>query len=372
MAIVISGTGLFTPEESISNAELVASFNLYADEFNKINKVAIALDEVEEMTHSSVEFIEKASGIKRRNVLNKTGILNPSRMKPELPHRSDSEQSVMCEIAVAAAAEAIAEAKKSPQEIDMVLVACSNMQRAYPAIAIEVQNALGASGFGYDMNVACSSATFALQTASDALRGGSATCVLIVNPEICSGHLNFKNRDCHFIFGDACTAMIVEHHETAKSHMQFKILGTKLYTEFSNNIRNNHGYLTRCFERQTTEDENLFKQEGRKVFKDVVPTVIKHITTHAEDCSLPLSKIKRYYLHQANQHMNDMIAKKLCGESYSPEKAPLILDEFANTSSAGSIIAFHKYKHELSRAEMGIICSFGAGYSVGSILLERV
>jgi beta-ketodecanoyl-[acyl-carrier-protein] synthase len=48
----------------------------------------------------------------------------------------------------------------------MVLVAASNMQRAYPAMAVEVQEALGIEGFGFDMNVACSSATFAIQTAA--------------------------------------------------------------------------------------------------------------------------------------------------------------------------------------------------------------
>ncbi len=61
---VISATGLFTPEDSISNDELVASFNAYVDLTNRENARAIAAGEVEELQHSSVEFIEKASGIK--------------------------------------------------------------------------------------------------------------------------------------------------------------------------------------------------------------------------------------------------------------------------------------------------------------------
>ncbi len=90
------------------------------------------------------------------------------------------------------------------------MCAASNMQRAYPAMAIEVQQALGIEGFAFDMNVACSSATFGIKTAADFIATGSAEAVLMVNPEICSGHLNFRDRDSHFIFGDVATAVIVE------------------------------------------------------------------------------------------------------------------------------------------------------------------
>jgi beta-ketodecanoyl-[acyl-carrier-protein] synthase len=97
----------------------------------------------------------------------------------------------------------------------MVLVACSNMQRAYPAMAVEVQDALGIDGYGFDMNVACSSATFGIQQAVAAVQSGQARAVLVLNPEITSGHLNWRDRDSHFIFGDACTAIIVEAADTA-------------------------------------------------------------------------------------------------------------------------------------------------------------
>ena len=73
-----------------------------------------------------------------------------------------------------------------------------------------MQQALGIQGFGFDMNVACSSATFGIKTAADFVASGSVKAVLMVNPEICSAHLNFKDRDSHFIFGDVATAVIVE------------------------------------------------------------------------------------------------------------------------------------------------------------------
>jgi beta-ketodecanoyl-[acyl-carrier-protein] synthase len=142
-SVVISGTGLFTPEQSISNDELVAAFNGYVEKFNLENAEQIAAGEMEALNASSSAFIEKASGIKSRFVLDKAGILDIDRMCPRLAERSNDEQSLQCEIAVAAANEALQNAGRSAADIDAVLVACSNMQRAYPAMSIEVQSALG-------------------------------------------------------------------------------------------------------------------------------------------------------------------------------------------------------------------------------------
>ena len=368
---VITGSGLFTPAESISNEELVASFNAWVDLYNADNSEAIAAGDVEAKTHSSAEFIEKASGIKSRYVINKAGILDPERMVPEIPERHNDEPSVMCEIACRAAEQAMDEAGVGASDLDAVIVAASNMQRAYPAMAIEVQSALGASGFAFDMNVACSSATFGIQQAGDAVKSGSATHVLVVNPEICTGHLNFRDRDSHFIFGDVATAVVVESDATAANGAGWDILDTRLQTLFSNNIRNNFGFLNRADERGIGQTDKLFIQEGRKVFKEVCPAVAEQITSQLADMNIAADDLKRIWLHQANQNMNDLIARKVFGREPSEEESPTILDEYANTSSAGSIIAFNKHSADLTSGDLAVLCSFGAGYSVGSIVLRR-
>ena len=368
---VITGSGLFTPAESISNEELVASFNAWVDLYNADNREAIAAGEVEAKTHSSADFIEKASGIKSRYVINKAGILDPERMVPEIPERHNDEPSVMCEIACRAAEQAMDEAGVGASDLDAVIVAASNMQRAYPAMAIEVQSALGASGFAFDMNVACSSATFGIQQASDAVKSGSAAHVLVVNPEICTGHLNFRDRDSHFIFGDVATAVVVESDATAASRAGWDILDTRLQTLFSNNIRNNFGFLNRADECGIGQTDKLFIQEGRKVFKEVCPAVAEQITSQLADMNIAADDLKRIWLHQANQNMNDLIARKVFGREPSEEESPTILDEYANTSSAGSIIAFNKHSADLTSGDLAVLCSFGAGYSIGSIVLRR-
>jgi beta-ketodecanoyl-[acyl-carrier-protein] synthase len=326
---------------------------------------------VEALSESSSGFIEKASGIKSRFVMDKAGILDPQRMAPRIPERSNEEWGILCEMAVGAAKDALERAGKTAADIDGVIVACSNLQRAYPAVAIEVQAALGIRGFGYDMNVACSSATFGIQAAANSVQLGQARAILMVNPEICTGHLNFRDRDSHFIFGDAATAVIIERADQATSAYQFDIVGTKLITQFSNNIRNNFGFLNRCAEEGVGSRDKLFVQEGRKVFKDVCPMVAELIATHLAENQLNVGDVKRFWLHQANLNMNLLIARKLLGRDAEPGEAPVILDTYANTSSAGSVIALHKHQDDLASGSLGVLSSFGAGYSIGSVILRK-
>ena len=122
----------------------------------------------------------------------------------------------MAEMALDAAQKALAQAGKTAADVDAVICAASNLERAYPAVAIEIQNLLEINGFAFDMNVACSSATFGIQAAADMVRSGSIRSALVVNPEICSAHLEWRDRDCHFIFGDVATATLIERARTRK------------------------------------------------------------------------------------------------------------------------------------------------------------
>ena len=366
---VIAATGLFTPAERVTNAELVEAFNAFVEIHNARNADAIAAGEMEALAPSSVEFIEKASGIKSRYVMNRSGVVDPEVMHPLIPERSNDELSVMAEIGVAAAKDAIARWGKDASQIDAVVCAASNMQRAYPAMAIEIQQALGIEGFGFDMNVACSSATFGIKTAVDYIASGSARAVLVVNPEITSGHLNFCDRDSHFIFGDVATAVIVERADQAIGG--WDILGTRLKTVFSNNIRNNFGFLNRTAPGSEGAADKLFVQEGRKVFREVVPMVAEMIVAHAADLGIDPTALKRLWLHQANINMNDLIGRRVLGRDPTPEENVIILDEYANTSSAGSIIAFHLRRQDMAAGDTGLICSFGAGYSAGTVFVRR-
>ena len=369
-SVAITGTGVFTPEQVITNDELVVAFNAYADLYNAEHAAAIAAGTIAAKPHSSAEFIVAASGIEQRHVIDKSGILDPHRMYPRFPDRADEDPSLMAEIGLDACRKALAQGGVDSADIDLVICAASNHERAYPAVAVEIQQLLGAGGFAFDMNVACSSATFGIQTAADMIASGSIRRALVVNPEICSAHLEWRDRDCHFIFGDVATATLLER-DADLTVPHFKVRSTRCATQFSNNIRNNNGFLRRTRDHMDDRRDMQFMQNGRKVFKEVLPLVSKHIADHMADEGLQANDLKRLWLHQANKTMNDYIGKKVLGRDPLPGEQPNILQDYANTSSAGSIIAFSKNADDLEPGDTGIICSFGAGYSVGSVIVTR-
>ena len=292
-------------------------------------------------------------------------------MKPIIQARTDDELSHQAEFAVNAATLAMEDAGKTAADIDAVIVSCAYTERSYPAIAIEVQDALGIQGFGFDMLVACSAATFAMQRAYEMVKSGTARTVLVVNPELTSPQVNYLDRDGHFIFGDVSTAVVIEAEEHCRSAHSYEILGTRAVTQYSSNIRSNFGYVSHAKDDDPFSASNLFHQNGRSVFKDVCPMAAQHIADHLQEHELTPQDLTRWWLHQANINMNVLISKRLLGRDATPEEAPIVLDEYANTASAGSIIAFSLHNKDLQEGDIGVICSFGAGYSIGSLVIKK-
>jgi len=352
----------------------VAAFNAYVDSENANNRERIDRGEMKALERSSADFIVSASGIRSRYAMDREGILDPKIMAPRIAERPIEEHSLQCEMALAAAGEALEQAGVKSEELDAVIVACSNLQRAYPAVAVEVQAALNAKGLAFDMNVACSSATFGINVAHDLVAAGSVRRALVVSPEICTGHLNFRDRESHFIFGDACTAVVIEAlgpKEERRSSNPYEILGTRLLTKYSNAIRNNFGFLNRAAPERRDGADKLFVQQGRKVFKEVSPLVADLISGHLDSLGIAPAQVRRMWLHQANATMNQWIARKVLGRDATAEEAPSVLEDYANTSSCGSIITFHKHRDGLAENDVGLICSFGAGYSAGSVVVRK-
>ncbi|NRA23189.1 MAG: beta-ketoacyl-ACP synthase III [Oleispira sp.] len=368
---VISGTGLFIPPNIITNEELVEAFNQYVDRFNEQHTAEIAAGDIAALVKSSPEFIEKASGIKARYAMYKDGIVDPNIMQPVFPMTREGKTPEMVTMGIAAAKEAMAAAGKTAEDIDLIVVSSTFRQRDYPGISVEIQRNLGIRGSAYDMGIACSSATFGMINAYAALAAGIAKCVLFINPEFTTPGLDFKNRDSHFIFGDVATAAILEPEATCTSNSAFRIINTKQMTQYSDNIRSDASYADYCFE-DLPASRPFFQQQGRKVFKELLPLIVTFISEQLEENDMQAEGLKRMWLHQANINMNNFAAKKLLGRLPTLEEAPVVLDEFANTASSGSVIAFHKYKDDFSAGDKGLICSFGAGYSIGSLLVEKV
>ncbi|MEQ9618411.1 MAG: beta-ketoacyl-ACP synthase III [Deltaproteobacteria bacterium] len=369
--IVISGSGVYTPPESISNEELAASFNSYVRQFNQFREKEISAGEIEPLRESGPDFIYDVSGIRSRYVVNKEGILDPGIMRPKIREYSDEGKSIQAMMGEHAGREALNRASRRPEDVDAVITACTAVQRLYPPVSIEIQKFLGAAGFALDLQAACSSMPFGIQTAADAVRQGSANSAVVISPEICTARVDFRDRESHFLFGDAGAAVVIERKETSNSGHAFEILSTRLRTTFSETVSNRFGFLNQASMDNISSDA-FFRQEGKRLFRDIVPLASDFIREHLDESGVKIAALRRLWLHQANRHINGLIGKRIFGREATPEEVPIILDEYANTSSAGAIIAFNKHNKDLKKGDMGLICAFGAGYSIGSVLLRKL
>ena len=190
-----------------------------------------------------------------------------------------TELSVQAEYSVNAAKLALARAGRTGEDVDLVVLGASNLQRLYPAIAIEVQNAIGARGYGFDISLGCSAATGATQLASQAVQLGQAKCALVVVPELTTGHMNWRERDSHFIFGDAS----VVARGRADRPREGRARGRSCRRGCCRSGRRTRSATTRAISiaairAPSTPTSKLFHQQGRRVFKDVVPMASKFIT----------------------------------------------------------------------------------------------
>ncbi len=369
--VIISGIGVTIPETVITNEELVDCFNRWVDLENERRTGDAA-----PLQKSSADFIYHASGIKRRHVYAPDGILDIDRMTPRIPARDDDDLSVLAEFGAAAARNALADAGIDAAEVDLVICASSHLQRLYPSIGIEIQQEIGAGGAAFDLSLGCSSAAAGLHVAFNLVRSGAHRRALVVTPELITPHLNFRDRQTHFIFGDAAAALLVEAVEADETRAgRFEILDTSNWTQFSNNIRSNFSYLNRAAQDDVSvivTEGNLIKQQGNRVFKDVTVASHRFIVDFLAAHGRTPETVRRFWLHQANARMNQMILKLAFGREIGHDIAPMVLEELGNTAAAGAVLALAQNHQDMEAGDYGLLCTYGAGYSIGGALLRMM
>ena len=370
--VIIGGMGVSIPQAVISNEELVESFNGWVE---RENVARTARGEAPLQT-SSAAFIHHASGISRRHVHTPDGILDIGRMTPRIPARDDDALSVLAEFGASAARAALDDAGIDAGSVDLVICASSHLQRMYPSIGIEIQQEIGAKGAAFDLSLGCSSAAAGLHVAFNLLRAGAHRRALVVTPELITAHLNFRDRQTHFIFGDAATALLVEAADAEEVRPgRFELLDTRNWTQFSNNIRSNFGYLNRAAQDDVgviRAEGNLIKQQGNKVFKDVTVASHRFIVDFLAEHGRTPETVRRFWLHQANARMNQMILKLAFGREIGHDIAPTVLEELGNTAAAGAVVALAQNHRDMKAGDYGLLCTYGAGYSIGGALMRMM
>jgi beta-ketodecanoyl-[acyl-carrier-protein] synthase len=366
---LIRSTGYWVPSNVISNDELVASYNAYAERFNREHAAAIGAGEIAEVPLSSSEFIRNASGIERRHVYEKSGILDIDSMVPRIPPRPIEEISTQAEFAMKSVQIALDNAGYDGSDIDGVIVASSAQQRNFPALACEIQNAIGASGFAFDMTMACAAALYGLHMANGLIKSGQARRVLVCSPEIMTCINVHSRREVHFIFGDASAAMIVEADDGKPGG--WDVIGTHAENKWSSALRSDYGFINIAEQSVDPDFAPHLDQDGHRVFKDVVGFAPKVARRMMEDIGLAPEDVRRTWLHQANIRMVDMIAKRILERDRTEDNAPAILQEYGNTSSSSVVMNFEMHSDDMVAGETGVLCAYGAGYGVGAAAVRK-
>jgi len=170
--------------------------------------------------------------------------------------------------------------------------------------------------------------------------------------------------------------MVVEGMDSGGSYSgRFEVIDTRLWTQFSSNIRTNFGFLSRLAQDDPYNlavEGQLIKQAGSKVFKEVTLAGHQFIVDFLGEYGHTPLTMRRFWLHQANARMNKMILKLAFGEEVGQDRAPTVLERLGNTAAAGAIIALAENYEDMQPGEFGLLCAFGAGYSIGGALLRMM
>jgi beta-ketodecanoyl-[acyl-carrier-protein] synthase len=316
------------------------------------------------MVPSSVEFIEKASGIKQRYVIDKAGVLDPTRMRPRFAPRPDDQLSLMAEIAVDAANKALAAAGKTGADDRRRAVRRGQHAARLPGDGLRDPAGAGCRRLRlrHERGLLVGHLRHRAGGQRGAQRQRAAACWWST-PR--SPRPTWSGATATATSSSATSApRWWWRPRTATAADRWRILGTRLVTQFSNNIRNNAGFLNRC---EDTDPDARDKTFARRAARSSRKWCRWRRPTSRPPGSLGFkpAQVRRYWLHQANLGMNQLVIRKLVGgEVGDGDRAP-DPDEYANTASAGSIIAFHHHHADLAAGDLGVICSFGAGYSIG-------
>lgn len=278
--------------------------------------------------------------------------------------RRISKDMGTCGLAIEAAKRAIDDAGIDPKEIDLIVLATSSGDRAFPAAAMDVQAAIGAvNAVGFDITAACSGFIFGLHIANGFFASGLYKTALIIGAETLSKVVDWTDRGTCILFGDGAGAAVVRASETGIIKTLMGSDGTKGWT-LECQARN----LGNCLNGVKPE-LGFMKMDGKEVFKFAVRKVPEIVAKILEDAQMDPEEIKYFVLHQANLRILEAASKRL---KIPMEKIPVNIERYGNTSAASLPILLDELKRDgkLEKGDKLVLAGFGAGMTWGATLLE--
>ncbi len=265
-------------------------------------------------------------------------------------NRHIAEGMTSSDMAYMAARRAVDDSGLNPADIDVIIVATSSPDYAFPSTAALVQAKLEAVNAAcFDISAACTGFIYAYSIAQGYISGGMYKNILIIGTEVMSEHVDWKDRSVCVLFGDGAGAAMLTADKDNLSSVMIHSDGSR-------------GNVLTCGK------DNIF-MDGQEVFKFAVKTVPMSIQDILNKEHIRADDVGMYILHQANQRIIQAVAKRL---GISMEKFPMNMQEYGNTSAASIPILLDELNrnNRLVRDELIVMSGFGAGLSWGSIVLN--
>lgn len=299
--------------------------------------------EISTMVATSDEWIQERVGIIERRIA------------------SPSETNSL--MATEAGKMALENAKISPQDLDLIIVATATPDQLMPGVACSVQAALGAHCPAFDLNAACGGFIYALHTAKQFFDAGSVKNVLIIGSELMSRIIDWSDRSTCVLFGDGAGAIVLSASDEPG------ILASKIFTDGSHRDLlsvsphfREHPFAGECHVPK-------LKMEGNKVFRFAVEKLEEVVEIILKEANLKQDQIDWLVPHQANARIIAATAKKL---NLPMEKVILTLKTHGNTTAASIPLALADavFSGKIKRGDMLLLEAFGAGFVWGASIIK--
>jgi 3-oxoacyl-[acyl-carrier-protein] synthase-3 len=254
----------------------------------------------------------------------------------------------VADMAVAAGGKALAGSGLSPAEIDLVIVATCTPEVQIPNTAAQVARRLGIVAPGaYDLNAACAGFCYALASASDAVRTGTAGNVLVIGAEKLSQWVDWTDRSTCIIFADGAGAAVVGPLADPQDAAGIGPVAWGSAGDMADKI-----YIK--------DRDSFIFQEGQAVFRWATTALAPVARRACERAGVDPSELAAFVPHQANLRIIESIARKIG----APQA--IVADDIVtagNTSSASIPLALSRMieRGELASGAPVLVMGFGAG-----------
>ncbi len=318
---VVIGSGHYLPEKCMTNAEITT------------------------FVDTSNEWIVERTGIQQRYLA------------------ADGETTSM--LATKAAQAAIADAGIDPTTIDLIVLATATPDYTFPSTATQVQAALGIhGGAAFDVQAVCSGFVYALATADNFIKAGSAKRALVIGAETFSRLLDWTDRTTCVLFGDGAGAVVLDAQEGAGTNADRGVLCTHL--------RSDGRHRDKLFVDggpSTSMTTGHLRMEGKEVFRHAVANLAETVEETFIKSGVSPDEIKWFVPHQANRRIIDATAKKL---NIDPARVVITVDQHGNTSAASIPLALSVARHDgrIEKGDLVLIEAMGGGFTWGSALIR--